>query len=80
MYVYYPKYLWNRSHYRLIFLGPEDCDHTPFIRQARFMFQAGNRYSAPGQHPVTWNPTDSKDHKTLKSKEFYKNSSNATEE
>ena len=45
-----------------------------------FMFQTGNKHSAPGQHPVTWNPMDSKDHKTLKLKELYKNGSNATKE
>jgi len=44
------------------------------------MFQTGNRYSAPGQHPVTQNPMDSKDHKILKLQELYKNGSNATEE
>jgi hypothetical protein len=44
------------------------------------MFQTGNRYSAPGQHPVTWNPMDSKDHKTLKLQQLYKNGSNANEE
>jgi hypothetical protein len=43
------------------------------------MFQKGNRYSGPGQHPVTWNPMDSTDHKTLKLQELYKNGSNATE-
>jgi len=72
--------MWNRSHYRLIFLGPEDCGHTPFIRQVCFMFQKSNRYSALGQHPVTWNPMDSMDHKTLKLQELYKNGSNATEQ
>jgi len=45
-----------------------------------FVFQKGNRYSAPGQHPVTWNPMDSTDHKTLKLQELYKNGSNATEQ
>jgi len=44
------------------------------------MFQKDNRYPAPGQHPVTWNPMDSKDHKILKLQELYKNSSNATDE
>jgi hypothetical protein len=44
------------------------------------MFQKGNRYSAPGKQPVTWNPTDSTDHKTLKLQELYKNGSNATEQ
>jgi hypothetical protein len=79
VYEYYQKYMWNRSHYRLIFHGPEDCGHTPFIRQMHFMFQMGNRYPAPGQHPVTWNPMDSKDHKILKLQQLYKNGSNATE-
>lgn len=44
------------------------------------MFQAGNRYSALGQQQVTWNPMDSKDHKTLQLQQLYKNSSQATEE
>jgi hypothetical protein len=44
------------------------------------MFQTGNKYPAPVQHPVTWNPMDIKDHKTLKLKQLYKNGSNATEE
>jgi hypothetical protein len=44
------------------------------------MFQMGNRYSVLGQHPITWNPMDSNDHKTLKLQKLYQNGSKETEE